>query len=88
MKLVLLVLTLLVVGCTPAVVPPEPKVPPAKVASCEATCERLRDMDCDLGEPTNAGKTCENLCESMEANGVSFVSCTRQAKTCQAANDC
>lgn len=64
-------------------------LPAQKVDDCKTACEHLRSMSCELGEPSKRGKTCEDdLCPTLEANGVKFISCTIDATSCDAADTC
>lgn len=80
-------------GCPPPVEPVDPKPPPEKVADCATACAHLRGedgsgLDCALGKPSKRGNTCEADCEKLEANGVQFVACTIEAKSCDDAEHC
>lgn len=60
------VLTLLLLsGCPPPVPPPVPR--PVVIipgAGCAEACERMRALECELGRPTPAGHSCEDVCEN------------------------
>lgn len=73
-------------GCGPALQDP---LPPEKVSDCKTACAHLRSMHCALGEPSKRGKTCDDdLCPTLEANGIRFISCTIDAASCQSADVC
>lgn len=80
-RLVFLVLAL--TGC-----PPEPQ-PPVVGSGCEAACQRMQQMECEIGRPTANGSTCFQVCDTAEHNGVDFATeCLLSAPTCAAADDC
>jgi len=70
-----------------------PPLPPEKVEDCSTACGHLRGedgsgLDCELGKLTKRGKTCEDLCKRLENNGRRFISCTINAPSCEAADNC
>ena len=49
----------------------------------------MRALDCELGEPTPGGHTCEQTCENAQRNGVDFATgCLAAASSCEAAGEC
>jgi hypothetical protein len=92
--LIILSIVTLLSGCS-SQPKPQPDVPAPEVLDqqqttldCSAACEHLREMKCELGQPSRRGKTCEDLCNTLENNGVKFISCTIDADTCDNANNC
>lgn len=68
-----LVTGLLVAGC-PLPGPPEPPGPPPgphpQGATCVTACAKLNELGCPEGEPTPDGKSCEAVCENVQASGI------------------
>lgn len=61
-----IVLGLAVVTCTQH--PPPPPAPVPQVgASCDAACEQMRALSCELGRDTAAGASCEQVCRNVMA---------------------
>lgn len=50
--------------------PVEPEPEPPKGASCATACENQRHLECEIGEPTPEGSTCEEVCEVSFNAGV------------------
>lgn len=71
-------LVLVAVGCTtlPEPEPPDPPDPPKPEpeepadASCATACENQRFLECEVGDPTPEGSTCEEVCEGSFNAGV------------------
>ena len=75
--------------------PPEPPPQPAPVtdgggaptpepaASCKTACSNLRERECEAGNDTPNGATCEQVCENAEASPMSWdVVCLTDAIGC------
>ncbi len=61
---------LIVWACTPTR-EPEPTGPPLGDASpCHAACETLARLLCPEARPTDAGDSCESVCESVAESGT------------------
>lgn len=72
------------------VLSPAPR-PPHRLhgAGCEAACERMRDLRCELGETTPAGFSCEEVCDNTREISESLwdTECLAAAPTCDACDD-
>jgi hypothetical protein len=80
MRILLLVL---LVGCE--VLPPRPPV----TETCANACANLRRLGCPEGEPTEAGASCEQVCDNAQASPAPLpTGCVAQATTCDAATNC
>lgn len=88
MKLLVLAL---VCGCThPVLVPPPEPVEPPK-GDVERVCEKLRVLECEEGQPTPEGSTCEEVLNNAAKEGIDLVGnveCTLAAETCAEARTC
>lgn len=91
MKQVLIAaLSLSLVWCTPPVPTPiEPEPLPPAPASCASMCDRMRQLGCEEGKPTDGGASCEMVCENAEQSPVPMpVACMAQARSCAQVPDC
>jgi hypothetical protein len=72
-------------GC--ASVEPVPPLPPEKQADCNVACEHLGkdNLACSWAMPADK---CKALCRDLEANGIMFISCSIEAKSCHDADTC
>ncbi len=73
--------------------PPEPPEPPPIVEddagsvepapSCDTACSYLRDRECEAGNPTPSGATCEQVCENTSSTPMEWdVVCLTDALGC------
>lgn len=79
---------LLLLGC-PQKDPAPPPLPPGG-EPCARACLRLRQLGCEEGGTTPAGKTCESVCENVQSSGYTTldVDCLQTADSCDAARRC
>jgi hypothetical protein len=64
----------------------QPEVPHGPASDCASACARLRELQCSEAEPTEAGATCEQVCENFER--PSLTACVARAADCDSANLC
>lgn len=89
---------LLAVACPP--LPPDVPEPPSPSDGgapscsgdpCDVTCCHYRRLGCDEGEDTPKGRSCEDVCEVADAEGIELSkdpACMSEASSCEAARDC
>jgi hypothetical protein len=83
-----------IVACGP--IQPAPVVPDGPVdpeRSCSATCVEWRRLGCEEGTDTEAGASCEQVCENAAAATPSWdltrdAECMSASRTCEAARSC
>lgn len=71
--------------------PQEPRKPPADSGACEAACARVAadgGLACEVGRPTAGGRTCVQVCRTVESHGAPFSGCLLRATTCEQADTC
>lgn len=99
MRVLLVIAMLGAFACGPTCPPGAPASPqcsvdagPAPVpATCATACVHLRELGCDLGEPTPRGATCERVCAEVQAHnaGAGFdPRCLAHVSTCADADEC
>lgn len=92
--------TLLVAAqCDVKPAPPPPLPPPAPIPTpdqeepppdCDTACRRLHAMGCPEAELTDAGATCVEVCDNVQASGtIAYpVACVSGAHSCAEAEAC
>lgn len=94
MKLTVVVLLLLVACSSIQIEPllPGPKkMGPVEQTSVERVCDKLRELECEAGDPTPEGNTCErniNNAAAQNINLVGDVDCIEVATNCAEAEAC
>ncbi len=81
-------------ACGP--IQPDPVVPDEPVdstRSCATTCVEWRRLGCEEGSDTDAGASCEQVCENAAAATPSWdltrdAACMLDSRTCEAAREC
>lgn len=90
--LILLLPLLLAAQCqTPTPTPgPDPTPVPPPAGSCAVACARLRELGCEAAKPTEAGASCEAVCEYVNSSGTLQLDtgCVAAAASCEAADRC
>lgn len=78
---------MLLIACSPAVVPTPPPEP-----TCADACAHLLDLGCESGLPTDEGASCQEVCENAESLGLPEIrwprACVAAAPNCGAAEAC
>lgn len=84
----LIVIATTIFGCPKPPVPPDPPPPPPIVdagedvddpwmdsgpPTCETACEHMRKLKCKLGEDTQEGRKCEQVCEKAQTGTLELL---------------
>lgn len=74
---------------------PEPPTPaptdggmdPMRPETCRTACDNQRVLECELGETTPEGSTCEDVCKNIEDQGIESIRwklpCLTNATNCE-----
>lgn len=86
-------LLLVLVACGPELPPGNPSATSsARHPSCGDACAHARSLGCEVGLPTDAGTTCEEVCGTVEGLGLAEarwpIACVLSATTCKQADHC
>lgn len=66
-----------------------PPPQPPTVDGCAAACENLRRLGCPEGQPTDAGESCEQVCDNAQASPAPLpTACVARAASCDEAAQC
>lgn len=70
--------------------PPDPLAAQRKAPTCADVCANYARLRCVAAKPTEAGDSCEAVCERVQGSGiVAFdLGCRAQAASCTAADAC
>jgi len=80
-------------ACGPELAPAAPaQTTSATAPTCAEACAHARELGCEVGLPTDAGTTCEEVCGTVEGLGLDEarwpIACVLSATTCDQADLC
>lgn len=79
-------------GGTPQIPDPKPvpDLPPFEDPTCEDACRKLQSLECQAGEETEDGSSCEEVCENLQESGIVSwdLQCMTEIENCDQVANC